>query len=176
MTVVTAYCPPSTAYRTGGVAERQCTALEMRRPHGLVGSNPTPSVLFLTRFPAHRGIGGRFRHRGGVGTSVGTCCRAKGSDPSAYRVSSNRLLVALLTGLEALPRLRGNGEGALREPPVVPGVAFVGYWARCEPMKPLAPVTSTLFPANQSVGVFKLRSARQPALHHWALGSRPSCL
>ncbi len=42
--------------------------------------------------------------------------------PSAYRVSSNRLLVALLTGLEALPRLRGSGEGALREPPVVPTV------------------------------------------------------
>jgi hypothetical protein len=33
----------------GGVAERQCTALEMRRPHGLVGSNPTPSA-FLSRF------------------------------------------------------------------------------------------------------------------------------
>ena len=38
------------ACRHGGVAERQCTGLENRRPHGLQGSNPCPSASFARFF------------------------------------------------------------------------------------------------------------------------------
>jgi hypothetical protein len=36
--------PARTGCGPGGVAERQCTGLENRRPQGLEGSNPSPSA------------------------------------------------------------------------------------------------------------------------------------
>ena len=56
--------------------------------------NPTPSVLFLTRLPSHRGLGGPLFVTGGCWDECWDVLQGERLEtPSAYRVSSNRSLI-----------------------------------------------------------------------------------